>query len=186
MAMERNTRRQLASPGLILGASALDWLIFWIVPAGATVIIFSMSWARSGGVVGNWDWLVWELVVCAVWLVVSPALQFLSLANHGATLGQRIRGLEMAADEGVRPGLGRLVFVRSLGWGIPLVVASGLGAGMANLEADETTMVFVVSGIWVALLLLNYGWVFTTERRTLADRLARTSVRLRARSGSNE
>lgn len=138
-----------SSPLADPGARLAAVLIDALLPLLPQIVLLPVGAAMgSASLVRAGGVLGWAAVIAL--FVVDVVL----LARFGQTIGKRVMGLRIVRTSGARAGASRLVFVRTL------------------LPALITVIPFVG---WI-FGLVDTLMIFTSERRTLHDRMADTIV----------
>jgi hypothetical protein len=89
--------------------------------------------------------VVFTAVALAVWIVVFPAVEAVSISVSGTTFGKWLLGIRLRTFEGKKPGILKSLrrsydaYARGLGLGLPLVSIAAMIFGYNELNRNDVT-----------------------------------------------
>jgi uncharacterized RDD family membrane protein YckC len=173
------TEKQAAAPGRAppvrqLAAALIDWILLLGEPVVVMAVIFSRAWP-GGGVVGNWDPLIYTFANAIPWMSVVATIQLVLLSTRRATLGHGLMRLRVVRLDGTEASMSQ-VLGRSFGWIIGAVI--GPWSGMIvwyPLFQDYREVQEILS--FLTFFFVAYASCSIGDRRTLGDLIAGTALK---------
>ena len=165
----------LASPGSRLGAVIVDSLVF--VP-GYAILAIGGALTRSArpGEIDPTMAGIGGLVIVATFVVFCYFV-----ATRSQTIGKRALGIYVARPDGQRAGFWRIMLLRNvliglIQWALLLVGGATAVLEGAGASADLSPVALVMAGVAMVLPLVDHLMIFSSDHRTLHDRLGGTIV----------
>lgn len=146
--------QQLADRGARLGARVIDFILQIVVTVpGIALLIFVLSQAQ--GQQADESMVIGSIAVTGLFWVALFGVNCYFLAQNGQTLGKKVLGIKIVAEDGSPASFLKILFLRMFAVGI--------------LES-------LPMGIGIVVWLINAGMVLQDDQRCMHDHMAGTIV----------